>query len=329
MESNIAVAPKLSLRSWLERAAFILLAIACLTPFVSSGVALLLGIISASTIGNPFADLTKKATHRLLSLSVIGLGAGMNLLTVAHVGVHGIGYTVITIAATFAIGTALGKMLGTEKNTSLLVTAGTAICGGSAIAAISPVLRAKHHEVSVALGIVFFLNACALFIFPPIGHYLQLSQEQFGLWSALAIHDTSSVVGASMQYGAHALEVGTTVKLARALWIVPVTFALGLMVARGKEQGAGQSKPKKPWFIVGFLLMAAVMTWVPSLQTIGHGIEITAKHLLILTLFLIGTNLTKETIKAAGFWPYVQGILLWILAASSTLFAITRGWISL
>ncbi len=329
MTSGLAVSSKLSLRSTLERALFIILALLCLTPFISSGVALLLGIIAASTIGNPFADLTKKATHRLLSLSVIGLGAGMNLITVAHVGVHGIGYTVITIAATFAIGSLLGRMLGTEKNTSILLTAGTAICGGSAIAAISPVLRAKHHEVSVALGIVFFLNACALFIFPPIGHYLQLTQEQFGLWSALAIHDTSSVVGSSMQYGAHALEVGTTVKLARALWIVPVTFGLGLLVARKQEAGAGQAKPKKPWFIVGFLMMAALMTWVPSLQTVGHGIEITAKHLLILTLFLIGTNLTKETIKAAGFWPYLQGILLWIIAASSTLFAITSGWITL
>jgi len=311
----------------LNQVIFICAALACLTPFLSAGLALLLGVAVAIFFGNPFAVQTRKLTHQLLSLAVIGLGAGMNLMVVAKVGFQGIGYTIIGIAAAFIFGTLLGKMLGTEKDTSFLITVGTAICGGSAIAAVAPVLKAKNHEVSVALGIVFLLNACALFIFPFVGHSLHLTEGQFGVWSALAIHDTSSVVGATLQYGAHALEVGTTVKLARALWIVPITFATGMMVARQGKQGAGTEKPKRPWFILGFLMMAALMTWVPDLKPAGHIVEAVAKRMLILTLFLIGTNLTKETLKAVGFKPFIQGICLWILMASGTLLAIMNGLI--
>ncbi|MDR3606221.1 MAG: putative sulfate exporter family transporter [Oligoflexia bacterium] len=299
----------------------------CLWPQVSAGVALLLGVAVALWAGNPYSTTTKRLTHRLLTLSVMGLGAGMNLFVVAQVGLHGIGYTVLSISAAFAIGTVLGRLLGTNRDTSLLVTVGTAICGGSAIAAVAPVLRAKHHEVSVALGIVFLLNAMALFIFPPIGHALSLSESQFGLWSALAIHDTSSVVGAALQYGPHALEVGTTVKLARALWIVPVTFLVGLAVARRPEHVKGESKPKRPWFILGFLMMAAIVTWVPQVQFAGHWIEAAAKRLLVLTLFLIGTNLTRETLRSVGFKPFVQGVALWLFMGVGTLFAIVEGWI--
>jgi uncharacterized integral membrane protein (TIGR00698 family) len=314
---------------------FLLAALFSLSPWASSGTALLLGVILAVSIGNPFADTTKKLTSHFLSLAVIGLGAGMNLNTVAKVGVQGIGYTVITIGMAFLFGTLLGKILKTAEDTSILVTVGTAICGGSAIAAVSPVLRAKPHEVSVSLGIVFMLNALALFTFPAIGHHFQLDEGQFGLWAALAIHDTSSVVGASLQYGPHALEVGTTVKLARALWIVPVTFLMGLYVARRKEnanetthQTTGEKpKPKRPWFILGFILMAALVTWIPALQGPGHVVEMLAKHLLVLTLFLIGTNLTRATLKAVGFKPFLQGIILWITMATSTLLAITEAWI--
>lgn len=286
-----------------------------------------MGVVLAVSFGNPYSELTKSLTHRLLSLSVIGLGAGMNLNVVAQVGLHGIGYTVIGIGTTFLLGTLFGKLLKISPDTSILVTSGTAICGGSAIAAISPVLKAKSHEVSVALGIVFMLNACALFIFPAIGHHFQMSEGQFGLWSALAIHDTSSVVGATMHYGPHALEVGTTVKLARALWIVPITFIMGWIVSRRPNQEAGETKKKYPWFILGFLAMAAIMTWIPSLQGVGHVIETISKRVLVLTLFLIGTNLTKETLQAVGFRPFVQGICLWIIMASASLFAILEGWI--
>lgn len=308
---------------------FPIFALLTLTPYVSSGVALLGGVLFAVFLGNPYAEQTRKYTHNLLSLSVIGLGAGMNLIVVGQVGLAGIGYTVIGIASALILGTILGKLLKINPETSLLISAGTAICGGSAIAAISPVIRAKPQEVSISLGTVFILNAVALFIFPLIGHHFSLSETQFGMWAALAIHDTSSVVGASMQYGAHALQVGTTVKLARALWIVPVSFGIGLLWAR-KNKAADASaagKAKKPWFILGFLIMAALVTWIPALQEPGHVIEGIAKRLLVLTLFFIGSNLTKETLKSVGIKPFVQGLGLWIVIASCTLGAILAGWI--
>lgn len=298
-------------------------AVICLLPMISSASALLLGVVLAVALGNPYVTQAKNWTHRLLSLSVIGLGAGMNLFVVAKVGFQGIGYTVLSIATAFAVGTWLGRVLKTEFNTSFLITAGTAICGGSAIAALAPVLRAKHHEVSVALGIVFMLNACALFIFPPIGHQLSLSQSQFGLWCALAIHDTSSVVGAAMQYGAEALRIGTTVKLARALWIVPLTLLVGMWVARKNTDSLSPAaKTKYPWFILGFIMMAAAVTWFPSLQPAGHFVEAGAKRLLVLTLFLIGSGLTKKNLRMVGIGPFLQGVALWGFMAASTLLAV-------
>ena len=187
---------------------------------------------------------------------------------------------------------------------------------------MAPVIRAKSEEVSVALGIVFILNALALFVFPYVGHQLNLTENQFGLWSALAIHDTSSVVGATLQYGSHALEVGTTVKLARAIWIIPVAMIIGMMKSQ-KELSLNQNQEvKKPWFILGFIVSAALVTFIPSLQLIGHQVEFVAKKIMVLTLFLIGANLTKETIKSVGLKPFIQGILLWIFMATGTLAAI-------
>lgn len=206
------------------------------------------------------------------------------------------------------------------------MTIGTAICGGSAIAAVAPTIRAKHHEVSVALGIVFILNAVSLFIFPPLGHHFNLTETQFGLWSALAIHDTSTVVGATLQYGAHAVQVGTTVKLARALWIVPVTFIIGWIRSR-ENQPVSAEKPKRPWFILGFLIAAALVTWVPALTEVGHVVESIAKRALIVTLFLIGTGLTRATLKSVGPRPLFQGIFLWIIMGAGTLAAILAGMI--
>jgi len=311
----------------IRKISFLAGALYCLF-WADSAVALILGAALALTLGNPFANMTKGYASKLLSASVVGLGAGMNLMTVAHVGAAGIGYTVVTIALAFAFGLSLSRFLCIEANTGLLITVGTAICGGSAIAAVAPVLRAKAHEISVSLGIVFLLNALALVLFPMIGHALNLSEGQFGLWSALAIHDTSSVVGASLKYGPHALEVGTTVKLARAVWIVPVTFVIGLLVARFRpDVEAGAAKPKRPWFILGFLLMAALVTFIPALQSAGHIVETAAKRTLVVTLFLIGTNLSRETLRAVGFRPFLQGVCLWVLMASSTLLAILQGWI--
>jgi uncharacterized integral membrane protein (TIGR00698 family) len=305
------------------------LALLTLAPFISSGIALVLGVAAVLALGNPYVERTRKLTHTLLSLSVMGLGAGMDLGVVGRVGVQGIGYTIVGIAFALSMGVCLGKLFKTERDTSLLISVGTAICGGSAIAAVAPTIRAEPHEVSVALGTVFMLNAVALLIFPAIGHSLHLSETQFGLWGALAIHDTSSVVGATLQYGAHALEVGTTVKLARALWIVPITFAVGYLYARDQRQDDGlpRQKAKRPWFILGFLIAAALVTWIPSLKPTGHVVDQLAKRSLVLTLFLIGTNLNYATIKSVGFRPFAQGICLWIIVASATLGAVCVGWI--
>lgn len=301
-----------------------LFALLCLTPWMPSFAALLIGIALAVTLGNPYAQLTGKYTSLLLQWSVIGLGFGMNLLVVASVGLHGIGYTVIGISTTLVLGYLLARAFDVERDTGVLISVGTAICGGSAIAAVAPTLRAKPNSISVALGTVFTLNAIALVIFPPLGHVLGLSQSQFGLWSALAIHDTSSVVGATLQYGAEALQIGTTVKLARALWIVPLTVASSSLFAQGTEKG----KAKRPWFILGFVIAAAFVTWIPQAQVMGHWIEAIAKRTLVLTLFLIGANLTLATLKSVGIKPLLLGVSLWILVGCGTLAALLAGWMA-
>ena len=308
------------------RVAFALLACAALLPFISPGIALMVGIALALTVGNPFPLTTARVITPLLQISVVGLGAGMNLVEVGRAGAHGFLYTVIGITVTVSIGLTMGRLLGTDRDTSLLVTVGTAICGGSAIAAVAPVIRAKHHDVSVALATVFFLNAVALFIFPPLGHHFGLGQRQFGVWSALAIHDTSSVVGAAMQYGARALEIATTIKLTRALWIVPVTLMVGMLWNRGSEV-KGASKAKRPWFILGFLAAAAIVTWIPALKPSGHEVFVGAQRSLVVTLFLIGSGLSRKALQVVGRWPLVQGFLLWVIMGSGTLGAILLGWI--
>lgn len=311
------------------RLLFWLTAISCFTGWLGSATALALGIFFAVVLGNPDSALTRKWTHPLLSLSVVGLGAGMDLGVIGRVGLQGVGYTVVGIATALLIGSLLGRWLQTERDTSLLISVGTAICGGSAIAAVAPVIRAKHHEVTVALGIVFLLNAVALLLFPVLGHQLGLSEGQFGLWSALAIHDTSSVVGATLQYGPQALAIGTTVKLARALWIVPLAFVIGLIRTAKNAAANAAGKSRKPWFILGFLLAAAVVTWQPSLRPLGQKIESVARLSLVLTLFFIGGNLNRDTLKAVGIKPFIQGILLWIVMAAGSLTAILLGWIHL
>lgn len=300
---------------------FFLLVLFCLGPYGSSALALLAGIILASTLENPFTDFTKKHTSTLLQISVVGLGAGMNLKVVGVVGAQGIGYTITGITFTAIVGYFLAKLLKTPDTLSALITIGTGICGGSAIAATGPILKADHEDMSISLGVVFILNALALFIFPPIGHAFSLDQHQFGIWSALAIHDTSSVVGAAMQYGKEALELATTVKLARALWIIPVSLLLAFFMK-------SKSKIKMPWFIFGFILVAALVTWIPQLSSIGHSVSDFSKKLLVLTLFFIGLNLNINSIKKVGLKPLLLGVFLWIIVGSSTLLAIKLNWIS-
>jgi uncharacterized integral membrane protein (TIGR00698 family) len=312
-------------RDRLARVLVPLLAVLCLLPFVSSGIGLLMGMGVALIVGNPHVKRTSALTSQLLSYSVMCLGAGMDLTVVGKVGAAGVGYTMAGIVFALGTGALLGKLLGTNRNTSALISAGTAICGGSAIAAVAPVIRANSQETSVALGTVFLLNAVALFLFPWVGHLLQLSQMQFGLWSALAIHDTSSVVGASLQYGPQALEIGTTVKLARALWIVPVALYFGFLYRDSEEHAT--HKAKRPWFILGFIIAAALVTWFPLLRPAGKQVSEIAKRCLVLTLFLIGSNLTRKTVADVGLRPFLQGVVLWLLVGSLTLGAVVLGWI--
>ena len=320
------------------RVAFVTVAALMLLPQINAGISLLVGVIFALTLGNPFSTHMRRLTQKMLAISVVGLGAGMNLLTVARVGLSGIGYTIFTIAGTIALGYALGRLFKVPETITLLVSVGTAICGGSAIAAIAPVLQAEEHDISVALGIVFMLNALALLVFPPLGHALGLSALQFGLWGGLAIHDTSSVVGATLQFGRNAVEMattvetGTTVKLARALWIVPLTVLFSLWQQR-RRGGAATQKPKRPWFILGFVLAAAVATYGPAyvsqVSVWAKGVEFVAKRVLVLTLFFIGASLTRRTLAAVGLRPFVLGVALWLLVSTLTLGGINAGLIHL
>lgn len=311
----------------MRTASFVLLALLTLHPGVSSAAALFAGVAFALAFGNPDRARTSRVTPLLLQLSIVGLGAGMDLIVVGRVGVHGIVYTALGIGLALGLGWVLGRLLETDRETSLLVSVGTAICGGSAIAALAPVIRARDQSVSVALATVFILNASALLFFPALGHAVGLDERHFGLFSALAVHDTSSVVGTAMQYGPEALTVATTVKLARALWIIPVTLAIGFL--RNRRETGPAKKAKRPWFILGFLAAAAIVTLIPGLHPAGDFIATVARRTLVLSLFLIGSGLTRETLKAVGPRPFVQGVLLWALVAGGTLAAIQAQWIYL
>ena len=299
-----------------KKGIFIICVAFCLTPFASPALALLAGLIVAQLIGHPYLHLNHKATHILLQASVVGLGFGMNVHSALQAGKQGVLFTVASITVTLIFGYFMGKWLRIEKKTSFLISSGTAICGGSAIAAISPVIKAEEKQISVALGSVFVLNAIALFVFPVIGHYFKLSQTQFGLWCAIAIHDTSSVVGAAGKYGAHALEVATTVKLARALWIIPVTF-----IAAGFFKNPSK-KIKIPYFIGLFILAMIANTYVPQVSVISPYLIIIAKAGLTLTLFLIGAGLSRTVLAAVGFRPFLQGVVLWIAISATALYAV-------
>ena len=292
------------------------------SPWSSPPLALAIGLAFGLLVHNPYAKQTKALTKTLLQASVVGLGFGMNLSEVLHAGRSGFIYTAIGIAATMAAGMLLGRILKIESTSALLISVGTAICGGSAIAAVGPVAGAKEEEMSVSLGTVFILNSVALLVFPAIGLWAGLSQSQFGLWAALAIHDTSSVVGAASKYGAGALAVGTTVKLARALWIVPV--AVG--TAWFKRQDA---KIQWPWFILFFCLAAVINSYVPAGHDFYSLIYRLARIGLTITLFLIGSGISVATLRKVGVRPLLQGVILWLLVGTISLFLIRAGLIGI
>lgn len=300
-------------------------ALVVLWPAVSAGEALLLGMALALLFTNPFLKHTRKMTRPLLSISIVGLGAGMDLLAVGRAGLSGIGFTVVGLSLTLLLGWLIGRALKTSRDTSLLINVGTAICGGSAIAAMSNAIGASEDDTSLSLAIVFLLNACALFLFPILGHSLNLSEGQFGLWSALAIHDTSSVVGATMQYGPRALQTGTTIKLVRALWIIPLTLIFAKFFVPKDRKGT--KPPPFPWFILGFLAVSALVTFIPPLQVVSHQVEWAARRAMVLTLFLIGSGLSRATLQKVGVRPLVHGVLLWFVVACANLLVIEySGW---
>lgn len=295
--------------------------------WVSSPVALLIGIVFALVFGSAFPTFNKAMSKKLLQYSVVGLGFGMTLQSALASGSEGMMITIVSVFGTLALGTLIGrKLLGVDWQTSYLISSGTAICGGSAIAAVGPVIKAKAESMSVALGVVFILNAIALFVFPPIGHALGMDQQQFGTWAAIAIHDTSSVVGASGAYGDEAQTVATTVKLTRALWIVVVALITPFFFRKRLAGQEGQSAPwykAIPTFILWFVAAILINTFVLSHWdwgvTLSSSISKLSKHLITLSLFFIGAGLTRDTLKAVGLKPLVQGVLLWILISGCSL----------
>ncbi|MFC0777258.1 YeiH family protein [Flavobacterium sp. HJSW_4] len=300
----------------LQQVLFLVVILLCLFSIISPPIALLLGVLLVNLFGNPFVEFNHKAITFLLQFSVVGLGFGMNANSAVSAGKEGFVLTVFSIFSTLLFGLLLGKWLKTEKKTSHLISCGTAICGGSAIAAISPVIKSNENQTSIALGVIFILNSIALFVFPFIGHQLDLSQKDFGLWCAIAIHDTSSVVGAANKYGAEALQVATTVKLARALWIIPISI-LTAFLFKSKN-----SKIKIPYFIGLFVIAMLVNTYIPSTSIFtAHFVGI-AKIGLTITLFLIGATLNFATLKAVGVKPLLQGVFLWIFIAILALVSI-------
>jgi len=297
---------------------FAALLIFCVTPWASPPIALALGLALALTLGHPFASRNSKATKLLLQTSVVLLGFGMNLQKVVEAGRTGVVFTVVTIVGTLLLGFLIGRAMKISRTTSHLISSGTAICGGSAIAAVGPVVNASDEEMSVALGTVFILNSIALFIFPMIGHRLGMTQPQFGVWAAIAIHDTSSVVGAAAKYGAEALQIATTVKLTRALWIVPLTLATAFFF---KKKSA---KVAIPWFILWFVVASVIRTYVTAPADVWSTLTMIARIGLTITLFLIGAGLSRKSIAAVGARPLILGILLWIVISSVSLFAVMR-----
>lgn len=290
-------------------------ALAVLSSWVTPPVALFLGLVFALTCGQAYPTFNKNVSKKLLQYSVIGLGFGMNLHASLASGKEGMLFTIVSVFGTLLIGMFIGcKLLKINRNTAYLISSGTAICGGSAIAAVGPIIKAKDSEMSMALATIFILNAIALFLFPALGHWLGMTQQEFGTWAAIAIHDTSSVVGAGAAYGEEALQVATTIKLTRALWIIPLALITALIF---RSEG---KKISIPWFILFFIVAMLLNTYVlTDIPQVGQFIYGIARKGLVITMFFIGASLSLDTIKSVGIRPLLQGILLWLVISAGSL----------
>lgn len=314
-----------SISDW-RKPAFVIVALAMLTPWISAPIALAAGAAFALTLGNPYAVDSGKLASKLLKLAVIGLGFGLPLDRVLSQGGTALWVAAIAVVTSLALGLGLMRLFGVERDTGRLITAGTAICGGSAIAALAPAIRARSESLSVALACVFVLNALALYLFPWIGRLLDLSQAQFAVWAALAIHDTSSVVGAAAVYGDEALAQATVFKLARALWIVPLVLLFTLLVRR--QDVGNESRPIDwPWFIALFVLAAAARALIGPLEPLFDSLALGARRLLVLVLFLVGSGLSLELLRRIGFKPLLLAITLWLIVSGTVLGLVLGEWV--
>ncbi len=300
----------------MKKILFLSLAVGSL--FLSPAISLFAGIVFALTLGSEFDRYTSKASSYLLKLAVIGLGFGMNLIDSLQSSSEGIFLTIFSVVLVMCGGVLLSKYLGVSRKLGYLISSGTAICGGSAIAAIAPIIKSDSNQTSMSLAVVFTLNAVAMLAFPPIGELLQLTQQQFGMWSAIAIHDTSAVVGAAQAYGEEALKIATTVKLSRALWIIPLSI-VSTFIFKSKEE---KSKISIPWFILLFIIAMTINTYFPINDVVSNVIRVASHKMLSLTLFFIGSTLSIATIRNAGFKPIVLGLMLWVVISVASLLVI-------
>lgn len=306
----------------MKKIVFVLLLCLSAAPFASAPVALFAGLVFAFAAGGAFPAFAKRASKILLQAAVVGIGFGMDFRSALEAGASGMALTVVSVVFVMLSGWALGRLMGVERKVSYLISSGTAICGGSAIAAVAPVVKADDTQMSVSLGTVFVLNALALFVFPPLGHALGLSEIQFGEWAAIAVHDTSSVVGAGAAYGDRALQTATLIKCTRALWIMPLAFVTTLIV---REKG---SRLSVPWFIVLFVAAMAVNTFMPASEVwnaCSRTVVAAAKQAMSVTLFLVGSTLSLPALRRVGWRPLAQGAVLWALTAATSLSAVLWG----
>ena len=306
----------------LAKLIFFLAVLFLLSPFGSPAVALAIGFVIALTLGNPFPDLSGKPAKYLLQSSVALLGFGMNLGAVYESGKGGILFIIAVVFGALMLGAVLGVLLKIPSRVRTLISCGTAICGGSAIVAVGPAIKAENDEMSVSLGTIFILNAIALFLFPIVGNGLEMSQAQFGMWAAIAIQDTSSVVGAATVFGQESLATATTVKLARTLWIIPLALALAVIY----KDGSGRAKIAVPWFVFFFVGAAAVRTFAPLwvFPSVFDSLVTLAKAVLTITLFLIGLGLSRAMLKSVGWRPFALGTILWVIVATIALGSVLR-----
>lgn len=308
----------------LNKLIYILAIVVCAFPckllgfsdFISPAVALFAGLVFALIFKMPFPKFNKKGSKYLLQASVVGLGFGMNVQSALKSGAEGMVFTVVSVIGVMVFGILIGYWMHLNRKTAYLISSGTAICGGSAIAAVGPVLKADDHEMAVSLGVIFILNAIALFIFPPIGHYFEMSQAQFGTWAAIAIHDTSSVVGAGDAYGPEACQIATLIKLTRALWIIPLAFVT-MFIFRDKT-----GKVTIPWFIFLFVLAMIANTYCGIPAALSEAIVYISKKALVVTLFFIGAGLSVKMVKEVGVRPLLLAVLLWIIIGVSSFFVV-------